>query len=161
MTANVNLRTLAAELDEARQDVALLERLKAAPDRLKRLTADYGKAVAAHEKIKAAAEKAASEARFKGLSDIKVTDTTPRDNVLRTGFTITYIRMAYDIDAGQSISQPTTVTGFASLPDNVFAFLVERHPAQIPAKIMALAPDDPKEAFARYFRGLSRGYISG
>lgn len=160
MTTTTDLRTLAAELDEARQDVALLERLKAAPDRLKRLTASYGKAALAHEKIKAAAEKAASEARFKGLSDIRVTDTTPGDNVLRTGFTITYTRMAYDSDAGQSIPQPMTVTSFLSLPDNVLSFLIERHPAQIPAKIMALAPDNPKEAFARYFRGLSRGYIS-
>jgi hypothetical protein len=39
--------------------------------------------------------------------------------------------------------------------------LIERCPDRIPGKIMALAPDKPREAFGRYFAGLRRGCFIG
>lgn len=158
--ATATLARINSELDEARQDVALLERLQSAPDRVKRLTGEQTKALKDRETVLAAEQKARDEARFVGLSDIRVVDATVPEGVLRSNFTITYTRVAYDMDAGQNVPQPVTISGFGGLPDDVFAFLIERYPDRIPGKIMALAPDDPKEAFARYFRGLTRGFIA-
>jgi len=158
--ATATLTRINADLAEAQQDLALLERLKAAPDRVKRLTADQARAVKERDAAATAEQKASAEARFKGLSDLRVVDTTPEEGVLRSGFTVSYIRIAYDADTGQNVPQPVTISGFGGLPDNVYALLIERHPDRIPAKIMALAPGDPTTAFARYFRGLSRGFLA-
>lgn len=157
--ASATLARINADLAEAQQDLALLERLKAAPDRVKRLTADQAKTIKERDNALAAEQNARREARFTGLSDLRVVDTTPGESVLRSGFTITYTRIAYDMDSGQNAPQPVTISGFGALPDNVFAFLIERHPDRIPAKIMALAPNDPEEALNRYFLGLRRGVI--
>ena len=154
------LARVSANLAEAEQDLALLERLKSAGDRVKRLTADKEKAVKDRDAALATERKVREAARFGGLSDLRVLDATPAEGVLRSAFSINYTRVAYDMDTGQNVPQPVTISGFGGLPDNVFALLVERHPDRIPAKIMALAPNDPKEAFARYFRGLTRGFIA-
>jgi hypothetical protein len=43
----------------------------------------------------------------------------------------------------------------------VLDYLIEKCPDRIPAKIMALAPDNPRDAFSRYFAGLKRGCLIG
>lgn len=157
---NQNVLDIEVALREAEQDVALLERLSGAEARVKALTADLAKAKSAEEKATAARVQAAYDARFADLSDIRVIDTTPDEGVLRSGFTITYTRTAYDMDRQENVPSPISISGFGGLPDNVFAFLQERHPDRIPEKIMSLAPGDPTEAFNRYFRGLRRGYVA-
>ena len=160
-TLAANVARISAELDEARQDVAMLEKLKSAQDRLNRLTAEQSKAIAQCDKAIAAEEKAQADSRFVGLRDIRVIETRPGEHVLRAGFTVTYTRMAWDMDAQQSVPRGESVNGFPAVPSNVLAFLIERHPERIPAKIMDLAPGNPGVAFNCYFRALSRGYIAG
>ncbi|WP_029868159.1 hypothetical protein [Sphingomonas sp. UNC305MFCol5.2] len=159
--ASAALAQISADLVQAEQDLALLERLKSAGDRVKRLTADRAKAVGDRDTALAVERKAREDARFKDLSDLRVVEVGKTDEgVLRSAWTINYTRIAYDMDSGRNVPQPVAISGFGGLPDNVFALLIEQHPDRIPAKIMALAPNDPKEAFARYFRGLTRGFIA-
>lgn len=157
------LSTLAAELEAAQQDLALWQRLSTAEERAEALAARYEKAKAAHDKQEAAEAEATREARFNGLADIRVSDTTDRsaqagDHLLRRSYRITYTAPQYDIYAQRSVPKEQVVNGFAALPGNVLAFLIEKHPEQIPAAIAALAPDDPYGAFEIYFRDMRRGY---
>lgn len=61
--------------------------------------------------------------------------------------------------SNKSLPASNTVVGFDSLPSNVMAYLIERHPDQIPDKIMRLAPN-PADAFSRFFVGLARGHLT-
>jgi hypothetical protein len=56
---------------------------------------------------------------------------------------------------------PHSRGGFGALPPAVLDYLIEKCPERIPAKIMALAPDNPRQAFNRYFMGLKRGCLVG
>lgn len=153
------LAGIVAELDEARKDVALLERLKAAEANVKRLTKEQADIFAEREAAYAARSKAKQDARFANLSKIRIVDSTPHESVLRSGFTIKYTRLAYDMYAQANVPQDVTVEGFTGLPDDVFDFLIERHPEAIPSKIRNLA-GDAREAFAVYFRALRNGFLS-
>ena len=157
----VDLTRINAELEAAREDVALLERLKSAQDRVNRLTAEQAKAVREHDKALAAEAKAAKAARFASISNVLVTEhpDTVREHALRASFTITWTQPVWDGRA--SIPTQHSIGGFSALPSHVFEYIMENCPDRIPAKIMALAPDNPREAFGRYFRGLKRGCIVG
>src|SRR5690606_22027341 len=74
-----DLHTVTAELAQAQADLALLQRLTTAAERVERLTADHAKAQAAHDKAAEDAAAAAREARFNGLSNFRVSDITPAD----------------------------------------------------------------------------------
>jgi hypothetical protein len=159
----------ARELEEARQDVALLLRLKGAEDRVKRLIPEYEKALAADEKAEAAKveaaaaeEQAARDARFAGLRDLIITEAADKlgSGVLSSRFRIKYTRDAWVSDANATLPQAVNKSGFAALDANVFAWIVEKHPEKVPASIMTLAPHDIGEAFHRYFVGLQRGYLA-
>ena len=158
--ATMNLARIAAELEEARADVALLERLKSANDRVTRLTTEQEKATKARDKALAAQAKAEKEARFAGISDVGVSESpeTVRENVIRSSFTITYTKPTWN---GRS-SPPTrhSVASFGTLPPDVLAYLVDVRPDLIPAKIMALSPDSPRDALRRYFASCKRGYLA-
>jgi len=80
-------------------------------------------------------------------------------NVLRAVFTIEYSKGVYDMGLRRVVQQPHKVVGFAALPDDTFAYLVENCPEAIPAEIADLAPGDPMEAFRRYFIGQKKGYL--
>ncbi|MBA3678494.1 MAG: hypothetical protein H0W74_14020 [Sphingosinicella sp.] len=170
-TANPGERTLSAasnlfrvmqELSEAQADVALLERLKGAEARVKRLTAEQQTAVAEQDAAMTAEAEAAEAAKFQGFTDITVKDKRPAEsNVLTSTFQITYTRLTFDMDANASVPMPHTCNGFGELPNLAFDYLVDKYPQRIPAKIMALAPGEPREAFKRYFMGLKRGYLKG
>jgi hypothetical protein len=159
-TLNANLARIAAELEEARQDVTLLERLKSAQDRAKRLTAEQDRVIAERDKAQAAEAKARNAERFKGLSDLRIAETPPATGggVLHNSYVIRYTRPAWDMHAQESLPQTHEVSGFIGLPDDVFDWIIDRHPSAIPASIRALA-DDPREAFKAYFMGLRRGYL--
>lgn len=158
--AAIDLTRISAELEATQQDLALLERLKGAPDREKRLLVDQEKALAAHKKAVDAIACAKKDARFVGLGEITVRDLRVDLGLLSSTFEITYINSVYDSRTGQSEPKSFTVIGFPALPDNVFTYLLEANPTKIPHKITSLYPSDPKIAFERYYRGLNKGYLS-
>jgi hypothetical protein len=169
MTNNCN-RSLAAaaeldrintELKAALDDFALLERLKSATDRVKRLTAEQEKAIKERDKALAAEAKAAEASRFADIREVTVTEhpETVREHVLRANYTIKYVRLTWD--GRTSAPAQRSADGFSALPSDVMDYLIERRPERIPAKIMALAPDRPRDAFNRYFASLRRGHVAG
>lgn len=152
------LASINAELEAAREDMALLERLKSAADRVTRLSVEQDKKLAAHRAALAAEAEAKVDARFAGISDVDVTDSTPMETVLRSSFQISFIRPVWD--GYRTAPKRHSANGFGVLPPEVLDYLITRCPERIPAKIMALAPDSPREAFNRYFVGVRRGYIA-
>lgn len=159
------LATITADLEAAREDLALLERLNSAPARVAQLTTEQELAQAAHDKAQAEAQKAASAARFDGLKSIEVADVTSAnanvgDGVLWRSFRITVTKLAYHMST-QPVEEKQVYNGFETVPANVFAFLIEKHPAKIPPPIAALAPGDPYRAFDEFFISKQRGYIRG
>ncbi|AJA08483.1 hypothetical protein SKP52_07820 [Sphingopyxis fribergensis] len=158
MTTDIN--TIAAELEAAKADLAQWERLTSAADRLKALTVSFDQARIAQAKADEAAAKEAAEARFKGLTNIRVT-SSGGGGVLSQQFLIRWTAPVYDMYSMAAVPQPHERPGFETIPDNVLAFLIERHPEEIPAAIMALAPGDPAAAMSEYFRARQRGYVKG
>jgi hypothetical protein len=159
MTSTHTLAVAALALAEAEQDFALWQRLTSAERRVKQLTQEHEKASANHDREEAAKAKATAAARFKGLSDLQVTRVATKlgESVLRSAWHISYNVAAHDWH-GRPEPKRRTVNGFKALEPLPFAFLIERHPEQIPAEIMALAPGDPLAAFDAYFVALGRGY---
>ena len=157
--ASAELERIACELELAREAVALLERLKSAVDRVARLTVEQERAVRARDKALAAEAKAQEQSRFGSISNLTVTDDTPNEHLVRSQFTISYTKPAWNGRA--SVPKNHSAAGFGVLPPDVFAYLIERCPERIPAKIMALAPDNPEAAFKRYFVALKRGHVVG
>jgi len=159
--AAANLERIAVELDEAQSHLSLLERLKSAVDRVNRLTAEQSKAIKEHERALAAEAKDLKASRFAAISDVLVTENpeTRREHVLRASFTIHWTKPTWDGRASRPMEH--FVVGFSACPPDVLDYLIERCPERIPAKIIALAPDDPREAFHRYSRGLKRGCLVG
>lgn len=153
------LASIESELSLALDDVALLERLKGANDRASRLTAERDKLAAALNKEQAKQAKADEANRFAGISNVSVADNTPAESVTRTSFTIRYTAPRWNGFA--SLPTEIEVAGFGVLPPDVLAYLIEKRPDLIPGKIKALAIDDPRQAFGRYFLALSRGYVAG
>ena len=97
-----------------------------------------------------------------GIVDVTVRDASPAtagDNLLHRAFDITTTRPTYDSETRTNPVKPTTVRGFHAQPGGVMLFLIEKRPENIPAAIMALAPDDPHLAFQRYAIGRQRGHL--
>lgn len=157
LTATVE--RLGAELIQAAQDVALLQRLKNAEADAKRLAVELR---AAQEELVLAntadvqAHRAAAYASFK---DITVSSSGASDaGILDTAFVITVTGLTYN--GWETVPEVLTYSGFRTLPREAIGYLLEIHPEQIPAKIKALAPGDNYEAFDRYFGALRRGYLT-
>ena len=155
-----DLHTITNELEEARKDNALFNRLRGAAERVEELTAAHGRALAEQARVEAAAAAVAHAARFVGLSDIQVTRGGAADeNLVRVSFAISYT-VTRDHGDGWPTPKRHTMRGFRALDPAVFGFLIEEHPERIPAEIMALAPGNPWGAFDEYFSALRRGYCS-
>jgi cytochrome c5 len=152
------LERIAADLAEAHADLDLLERLKSAHDRVTRLTAEHEKVTKERDKTLAAEAKAAEASRYADIGDVLVTCNTPSEHVVRASFTITYTKMTWD--GRQSRLMEHARNGFSALPPDVLGYLMDKRPDRIPAKIMDLAPGDPKAAFRRYFASLRLGRIA-
>lgn len=163
MTTDLN--TLAADLEAAKADLALWEKLTSAADRVKALTAAFDKARAAHDKAQAAQEKADREASYAGVTDVRVSGGIDHGacsgGLLRETFTISWMAPEYDMYSMTSPMKAHSRQGFRHVPDNVLACLIDKHPDRIPDRIMALAPGKPSEALGEYFAALGRGYIVG
>lgn len=158
----MNITDIARQLDEARADNALLARLQNAPKRIAELEKAHAAAQAQHEKDAAKKADAEREASFDGITDIRVSETVnpnAPDNLLSAAFDITYTRPAYDMYTRQSVPKEHLVRGFGSLPHGAYLFLIGKRPDQIPAKIMALCPDDAHAAFSLYHAAKRRGHL--
>ena len=155
--------TIYARLQQAERDAARWRQLSGATDLAAALRKDYERATAAQARADAIADRDTAAARFAGLSNIRVADTPDQQGggLLRRSFNITWTALAYDMASNMSLPRSNSATGFLSLPDNVLAFLIEKHPEQIPAAILDLALGDPTLAFERYFVGYQRGYFTG
>lgn len=151
---------LGAELQQARQDVALLQRLKASETDAKRLTLDLRAAQDELAQAMTADFQAQQDARYAGFLGITVTEKASETatSVLHRAFNITVKRETFN--GFESIPTEHTFGGFQQLPSDALGYLIEKHPERIPAGIMELAPSDPYEAFDVYFNGLRRGYLS-
>lgn len=103
------------------------------------------------------------KALLASFSDVFVTTTygpgSP-ETVVHANFKITYERGTYDMHSKQSVPVRHTCNGFDALPDPVWDYLLEVRQDAIPAAIMALAPGEPRKAFADYFQAKRRGYLS-
>lgn len=158
----MTLSKLARELDEARRDVALLQRLQEAQKRVEAASAAYENAKDAEERTAAEKAKAEHEARLDEISDLRVTESAdPKGcGVLGSSFRITYTRPSWDHSLNRTVPKRVEVNGFGALCPPVLQYLIERAPEQIPASVMTLAPSDPEAALQRYFVGRRRGWIS-
>jgi hypothetical protein len=156
LTAEV--QRLSAALRQAQDDVALMHRLKTAEADAKRLEVELSAAQAALIAATTDAILVQRAAGFANFEDITITETGTEPGILHRNFGITVKRKAWD--GYNTVSENQDFGGFANLPKDAFAYLVAVHPDRIPASIMALAPDDPTEAFAEYFIGQRRGYLT-
>lgn len=159
--AETNLERISTELKLARSDVTMLERLKSAVDRVKRLEIEQHKAVTALDKAVVAKIKADEAERFAGISNVRVTQTpdTVGENLLRSVFTVAYTKPLWNMY--ETVPTEYSVVGFGPLPPEVLDYIILKRPSLIPPAIMVLAPDSPVDAFRKYFVILRRGYQVG
>jgi hypothetical protein len=157
-----SINHMSAALDAVRDDVALLQRLQRAEAEALRLTHDLAEAREALANV--AAEEAMVKrdklfATFDGISITVIHGAESSGGVLSASYPITYKRLGYDHGTRQNIWREHVVEGFAALPEEVYAYLVEARPDAIPEGIMALAPGDAAKALDAYFSGMRRGYL--
>ena len=157
----MTLSKIAQQLHDARLVLNQLTRAEAA-QHVAALEVQYD-AAAAQELIDADnAAVAAREALMAGIVDVTVRDASPAtagDNLLHRSFAVTTTRPTYDSETRTNPVKPTTVRGFHAQPGGVMLFLIEKRPENIPAAIMALAPDNPHLAFERYAVARQRGHL--
>lgn len=151
---------IAADLDQANQDIALMRRLKTAEADAKRLAVELRTAQEQLADRNAKDIVASREAVFAGFEDIVVRENpaTSDGSLMHVAFEIVVTRREWDGYRNEPKTQ--IYSSFLQLPDEAFNYLLEKHPGRIPAKVMALHPDDAWEAFREYFVSLRRGYFT-
>ncbi|MEQ8411428.1 MAG: hypothetical protein RIC51_05195 [Erythrobacter sp.] len=161
---NHEITRLRAELEAAQDDLELAERMRTAKTRLSQLTDALAAAEEAEKEAQAAAAKAAREERLRGISNMRVTDVTSQASqsaqggLLHRVWQIDWDAPKWDQRVNASPIGQHTMRGFGALPGNVMEYLLDEAPEQIPAKIMALAPGDPRAAMSEYLDARQRGY---
>lgn len=156
----MTLSKLAAQLEEARQDVLLFERLQSAQERLDTLTAEYEQAEAQANREAAARAAKAKEEMFAGISDLRITRSPGGEpGLLHDKFEISYIKPGWDTLQGRSVPTRKADTAFSRVPPDVMMYLIEKRPELIPSDILALDPDNPRNAFAIYAAARLRGFF--
>ena len=138
----------------------MFQRLSGAKALIPNLSAQRDDLAATAARLAAEQAEIASNARFIGLHSVNVTDKNPSEAVLGTSFQVDYVIDSYDMYSRGSTTETRTLMGFSGLPHNVLAYLIEREPHKIPAKITRLAAE-PSDAFERYFIALKRGMLIG
>lgn len=156
-TLTATVERLGAELNQALQDVALLQRLKTAEADADRLAIELRTAQEALVQATVTAVQEQRAGAYLAFKDITVSSAGLKTG-LHTSFTIRVTKLAFD--GRESVPVIYTHTGFLGLPSDAFGYLIDVHPEQVPASIAALAPGDLYEAFNRYFVSLKRGYLS-
>ncbi|WP_288410823.1 hypothetical protein [uncultured Sphingomonas sp.] len=152
------IETLTADLHKVAATVELLGK----PAQLKADEIEAELQAAKDRFATALADQAVTERnrRLAGFSDISV-EVRPGESLIDTGFVIRYTRDTWDIGLNKTVPKQHECNGFAALVDDAYEYLVTRKPEAIPAQIMALAPDNPHEAFSIYFTAKRRGYVIG
>jgi hypothetical protein len=145
-------------IEQAKADVALLERLNGAAHRLAALNTLQASIITEQGLIHERAAKARQEAAFAKFTTVDITDKYPDESVIRSSFEVSYTTSYWD--GRQSVPKRVTMAGLMCLPDDLLGYLIEKHPSKIPAKIANLAAD-PYDAFNRYFVGVGRGHLIG
>lgn len=158
----MTITELAEGIAAARQDADLYARLRNAQKLGADLQAIYDKSVAEQERADAVQGAADLEASYDGITDItvrEIPDPADPTSVLKMGFSITFIKPAWNMWTKEAPLEPFTAHGFQVLPPAAWNYLVMKRPERIPASIMALAPGDPIAAFAVYSVGRKRGWL--
>lgn len=143
-------------IEQAKADVALLDRLNGAADRLAALSTLQANIIVEQGLIHERAAKARQDAAFAKFSTVDISDKYPEENVIRSSFEVSYTVKSWD--GRQELPKRVTMTGLLCLPEGLLEYLIVKHPSKIPAKIAQLAAD-PYDAFERYFVGMSRGHL--
>jgi len=151
------LATAQTELEEAQADVALLDRLKGAQDRVKRVTSEITALNRQLTKSEAEAAKAAREATRARIRDLEINRTGQGDG-LHASYTITYKAQAWNGFSSEWCEH--SAAGFSTLEPEVMAYILEFVPEKLPTFIADLAPGDPHGAMDRYLNGLQRGFLA-
>lgn len=158
---HARIATLLAELTEASKDLALMKRLKLAEANVDRLANELEETRALLPATIADEYVAQREALFSGFHSVSVEDKSAASaHVLHKAFAITVKRIVTQFETGDNLLTDFTYNGFEAMPQETYLYLLERQPSAIPSSIMALAPNDPQAAFAIYFVGKRRGYLS-
>lgn len=162
MTTTVT--TIAADLEAAEKDLALLERLNSAKKRVAQLTKDLKAAQAAEDReeaAKAEAAEAAQKAQMAAITNIRVVAANAGTGPLHRDWQITFTRPAWDYTVNMTRPMDVTVQGFlnlARLYPLALRALIENFPERIPHEIASLA-DDPNEAIEIFLAAQQRGSL--
>lgn len=155
---NQQISALTPTIDQHRADVALLQRLKIAPDELKRATAELG---ALNTKLAAAwadHERGEREAFKASLRNITITKTGDGEG-LKATYTVSYEKRAWDMNARETVWRKVSTTGLAVVDPLVIRYILTFEPQKLPTFILGLCPGDPVKAMDRYLTGLNRGCL--
>ena len=156
--------SLTAQLEAAKNDLALYQRLIASEALVEELTARFEKERAEREAAETERKAAEQEARFRGFGKITVSDNTPSrstagEGVLWRQWLITVVRPTWNPYTRNSTPVPVSYHGFTQTPPEVMEYLIEKHPKAIPAAIMAIKPGDPQGAINELLWAKQRGYL--
>jgi hypothetical protein len=160
----MTLSKLAQALDDARKDVATYSRLLAAEARVDELTTALAEAQAQHDRDVAEQAAAAKAQMFAGITNVSISQATPISSdghLLSDNFTIAYTKDKWDHRTGRCSPAQTVARSFSELPEDVLLYLLEK-PELIPADILALDPDSPRNALSIYRVARRKGcFVNG
>lgn len=158
------LSELALLLKQARDDVALYERMTKAKAEAARIVREADALTAKLSEVSAAEHKRERDVLFSQFGGIEVAYSHGRlhdpDSVLHAIWTITYKRLRYDPHTRQNVMTEHTANSFQLLPSDVYTYLMEAKADALPSLITDLCPGDPHKAMERYFLACSRGYLT-
>ncbi|GAB5350372.1 hypothetical protein [Qipengyuania sp. 483] len=155
---NTDLNRLSAELDQAKADFALLQRLQGAKERMETLANQCAEAREAESNRNAIAAREERETRYARISEISITEAPSNsgNGLLHRLFRISWKAPQFDWRTNRSDPAKHSVVGFQAVPHDVLACIIEKHPELIPADIMALRPGDADGAIQEFFAAKNR-----
>lgn len=143
------------ELDAARADAALYERLKASPALVTKLMKEASELTAKLSEVSAAEDIAKRDALFAQFGGMTVTYQMPpnRSGLLNAKWAIRWkknVQTGYAWSSGMKDFEAQDFTTLEHSCPDAYRYLVEAHPEKIPGIIMELSPNNPAEAMAIY-----------
>ena len=158
------IASITVNLEGARADVALLQRLKDAQANAKRLTLELQATQEVLASALADERNAKLEAEFANIRKMAISTSVPPEDrtagVLKTTFAVTYETLSYDYQTRQNVWRTVSAPGINYLQARELAYLTQAKPELIPQCIVDLAPGQPAEAVSRYIQAMSRGYLT-
>lgn len=153
------------ELNQARADAALYERLKKASAEIaklekigKQLTATLSKNLADEAKE----ERDALAATVQNISIVvDYPGANKKEDLIGARVTLLCEQMIYDMDSRDSVWTARSYDDLRELPPSVETALRLDLAKLLPSIILDLAPGDPEAALNRYCLARTRGYLAG